>query len=61
MLVLDHNVHWRVKDSSRALIAALSFSGLMLEGWLANILIMSGMLIWLWLPEFNRLLSRVSE
>ena len=44
---------WLQAHLIRALIAGLTLISLLFEGWLADSMTMSAVLLWLWLPEWQ--------
>ncbi len=51
----------KVHQLDRIVIAAIALLSLLSEGWLSDCLIMISMLLWLWLPEFEKLLLKFSS
>ncbi len=57
--IMTKLVRRRLHDTNRLLIAFLSLLSLIVEGWAADLFVMSAVLMWLWLPECEVLMLKV--
>ncbi len=54
-MLRNYNLH----QVDRVVIAAIGLLSILSDGWLSDVFVMLSMLLWLWLPEWEKVLLKV--